>query len=167
MILEAATGARTLSDTELQQVLDHIARAVFTSGSNVRATGLAGFTWNGRVLRGSDRITAVERHYLEHVVKTQEWPVGTTLQQYLNSIRDAVLDPGSGVLSSRYAGQWQVSIVQPSGGLAGPAGGKVILVEYRVGLGYWVTAYQPAEGIRVFRSPRRTDRRWLRRPHAV
>src|SRR5262249_12064436 len=54
-----------------------------------------------------------------------------------------------------------------SGALAGPAGGKVILVEYRRGLGHWGTSYQPTEGLGVLQSAQKTDLRWLRRPRVA
>lgn len=73
LMLEAATGVRRLADDELQVVLAHVARVGLKPTPNVRATGLAGVTWQGRVLGGSDRITAAERHRLEHVVQVQEW----------------------------------------------------------------------------------------------
>ena len=164
LILDAATGVRRLTESELRQVLEHIARAGFDPTANVRAKGLSGIVWQGRVLSGSDRITAAERHYLQHVVQVQEWPSGTTLQEYLDSIRDVILDNRSGVLTCRYRGEWQLTVLRRSDRLQGPAGHSWILVEYRVGLGHWVTAFQPRDGLRVLRQPERTDVRWLRRP---
>src|SRR5581483_9149683 len=131
---------------------------------NVPAQGLAGITWQGRVLRGRDRITAAEYHFLSHVVRVQEWPLGTTLQDYLDTIRDVFLDARSGLMLSQYYGQWQLAAMRRSGAAQGPDGGPWILAEYRAGLGRWVTAYQPRSGLRVLRDPRRGRLVWLRPP---
>ena len=145
LILEAATGARPLTDEELQQVVDHVARAGFDP--TIRA---------GR--------TAAMRHFSKHVEKQQEWPQGTTLELYLESIRTIVRDPYSGICVSRYQGAWQLGIVRRSGDFRGPRGFDWVLVEYRVEIGLWVTAYQAAEGLNELASPQRTEVRWLRRP---
>ena len=57
--LEVATGVRRLTPEELREVVRHVAQTGFDPILN-RATGLAGLEWAGRVLRGSDRITAAE-----------------------------------------------------------------------------------------------------------
>lgn len=125
---------------------------------------LVGIHWRGRMLRRRDRLTPAEQHYLKHVVAKQEWPPDTTIEGYLDSIRDAILDGRNGVLLCRYQGHWQLTIVRRSGSLKGPDGFEWLLVDYRPGLGHWVTAYQPREGLRVMRSASREDVRWLRRP---
>ena len=53
------------------------------------------------MLQGSDRLIPAETHYLRHVVAQQEWPSGTTLDDYLNRLGAVVLDHRSGVLVSR------------------------------------------------------------------
>jgi hypothetical protein len=164
LILEAATGARRLSQAELQRVLEHVAQAGFDPAPNVLATGLSGVEWQGHILAGRDRITSAERHYLRHVVVRGEWPTWTRFDEYLASIRVVISDAQSGVLTSRYQQQWQFSVVRRSQDLRGPGGHDWILVEYRVGIGYWVTAYQSREGLRVLRDPSREEMRWLRRP---
>lgn len=166
VILEAATGARRLSFEELRLVLEHVAQAGFPPGANSEAHGLSGIEWQGRILRRRDRITSAERHYLDHVVVNREWPDGTTLDEYLESIRAVILDPSSGVFTSRYlqAGQqwrWQLGVVNRTGELRGPRGADWILVDYRVGVG-WTTAYQPQQRLQALVDPRREEMRWLR-----
>ena len=164
LMLEAATSIRDLGDDELQQVLEHIAIAGFDPAVNVPAAGLAEHEWEGRILMGRDRITSAARHYLRHVVLRQEWPVGTSFEHYLASLRVIILDPRSGILTSRYRGQWQLTIVCRSGSMRGPGGFDWLLVGYRLGIGYWVTAYQARDGLRALFEPNREHRRWLRRP---
>jgi hypothetical protein len=165
LIVEAAQGGPHLSETDLQRVLDHVARAGFDTSTQSRVGGLgAGVTWQGRVLAAGDRLPPQDAHYLRHVLGGQEWPPGTSLPEYVRSIRETVIDPRSGVLVSRYQGAWQLGVVGRSGAWRGPSGHRWLLVEYRVGLGHWVTAYQPRDGLRVLLSPVRTELRWLRQP---
>lgn len=106
-----------------------------------------------------------EAHYLRHVVVGREWPSGTSLADYVLSLREVVLDQRSGVMTSRYEGTWQLTVVRRAGLYQGPAGFEWILVDYRVDTGHWVTGFQPRGGLEVVeQDPRRTDVRWLQRP---
>jgi hypothetical protein len=146
LILEAATGARRLSRRDLQRIREHVARAGFDPTPDPR----------GR--------TAAENHYRKHVEGLREWPDATTREAYLASVQRVILDDRSGVLTSRYQGQWQIAFLRRPEELRGPRGTDWVVVEYRVGLGYWVTAFQPRDLERDFlRRPAREEIRWLRR----
>lgn len=165
LILGAATGARELDAVELRRVLEGVAGAGFDPRATERAGGrLAGVSWRGQLLKGSDRLAPAEVHYLRHVVVAREWPAGTSLQEYVGGIQAVILDPASAVLTSRYQGAWQLTVVRRSGPLRGPNGFAWVLVDYRVQTGHWVTAYQPGEGLQVLQRPTREGIRWLRRP---
>lgn len=165
LILEAAEGTRRLTPEEIRRVLVDVAAAGFDPHARERVRGrLAGLEWQGTVLRGSDRLPSAEVHYLRHVVAGNEWPPSTTLADYLRSIRQVVLDRRSGILASRYQGTWQLTVIRRSREWRGPEGFDWILVDYRVEIGHWVTAFQPREGLRALRQPNRKDSRWLRQP---
>jgi hypothetical protein len=164
LIVAAANGAQYLAADETRQVTEHVAAAGFDPAANVPVGGLTGQVWEGTTLRGGDRITSAARHYLRHVAIRQEWPVGTTLAQYIASIQEVVRDPRSGLMTSRYQEQWQLAVVRRSEGLRGPGGFGWVLVEYRIGIGYWVTAFQLRDGLRALFDPHREHRQWLRRP---
>lgn len=165
LLLEAATDSRQLLDDEVRQVREHIALAGFDpNGQEAVRERLTGIAWRGRTLQGRDRLPSEETHYLWHVLRREEWPSGTTVEQYRDSIRRAILDPRSGVAVGRYHGAWQVAIIGPTEQIRGPRGGDWLLVEYRLEVGHWVTAYQPEQGIdAVFADPVRSAVRWLRR----
>ena len=164
LIVEAATGARQLTTSELGQVLEHVARAGFDPNALERVRGwLAGVSWRGMTLRGRDRLPPAEVKYLWHVVSGQEWPLNTSLQDYFDSIRRVILDPRSGVFIGRYQGAWQLGVVRDADDLRGPGGSEWVLVEYRLVLGHWVTALQPRVSRDAeLRNPRRDSIRWLR-----
>lgn len=138
--------------------------AVAGGGSGSGASRLAGLQWQGRILRRSDRLPAAEVHYLRHVLHGDEWPSGTTLDQYLTSIQAAVGSPQAGVFLSRYGGEQQISFIASSGRWRGPRGSDWILVEYRVSRSHVVTVYQPPTLEEIERHRLRSDMRWLRRP---
>ena len=165
LIVEAGSASRELSGAELQRVLEHVARVGFQSATPAKASRLGGIVWQGRVLRASERLPSAEVHYLRHAVAEQEWPPGTTLAGYLQSIRDVILDPRSGVLVSQLEGEWQLTVVRQSGPLRGPAGYEWVMVDYRVSITSWVTAFQLRRGLdEITGSARRQGVRWLRRP---
>lgn len=165
LIAEAATGTRRLTPDELRRVLEHVAQAGFDPTPHARAGGrLTGVQWQGRILRGSDWLTSAEAHYLRHVTANNEWPTGTTMDDYISSIRRVILDRHSGVILSHYQGAPQLTVVRESGVLRGPSGAPWVLVDYRIGLSYWMTAFQPPAGLSVLRSSDRENIQWLRRP---
>lgn len=165
LIVEAAEGLRELSADELNQILEHVAEAGFDPSATERVRGrLASVMWAGRVLRGRDVLPPAELKYLWHVVVREEWPRGTGLTEYLDSIRQVIRDPSSGVFTSRFGGAWQLGIVRESGDLRGPEGRSWLLVEYRLATGRWVTAFQPENGLDELTRPARSDLRWQRRP---
>jgi hypothetical protein len=163
LIVAAATGTVVLSPSELRRVLEHIAQAGFDPNAREQVRGrLAGVVWQGQVLRGRDRLPPDEVHYLWHVVTRQEWPAGTTLSGYSETVRQVILDPASGVFTSRYQGALQVGIVRSSDDLRGPRDFGWLLVEYRVMTGHWTTAYQLPSIMVELQNERRGDVRWLR-----
>lgn len=163
LIREVAETGRRPTDVEVQRLREHIAQAGFHPLSLARGGGrVAGLSWRGRALRGSDPLTTAEVHYLWHVVRRREWPPGVELEAYLQSARDVVLDPTSGVFLSRYEGQLQVGLIGASGALRGPGGRSSVLIEYRVELGHWVTAFQIE--LADLSPPRRSEFRWLLMP---
>ncbi len=147
-------------------MLAHVAQAGFDPQARERAGGrLAGVWWQGRALRGSDRLPPAEAHYLRHVVVGQEWPPGTTLAEYLRSIRAVILDPQSGLATRRYEDKaWQLTIVGRSGCWRGPGDGDWIMVDYRLDTGHWMTAYQFSGDPDARVLVKGSEVRWLRRP---
>jgi hypothetical protein len=165
LILDIARIGRDPTDTEIAQIRADVAAAGFDPCAVSRAGLVAqGAAWAGRTIRSNERLSVAVAHYLRHVVAGQEWPAGTTLDDYAGSLRGAVSDPDSGIYLSRYMGVWSLAFLARSDGQRGPAGGEWILVEYRPEYGYWVTGFQPGDGLAHLASGQRTNGRWLRRP---
>ena len=158
-----------MTEDETRLVLEHVARAGFDPEARERVRGrLAGAVWQGRTLRGSDRLPPAELKYLWHVLTRREWPDGTTLHQYVESIRQVILDPCCGGFVSRFQGEWQLGLVRDSGDLRGPNGSSWILIEYRLVTNHWVTAFQPHIALaQEVANAKREGLRWLRRPRRI
>ena len=166
LILQIAQSGREATDAEIEQVRADVAAAGFDPAASMRA-GLAldGLRWSGRLIRSNDWIGNDVRHYLRHVVAQREWPPTTTFRQYIDSLRATVSDGTGGIYLSRVAGTWSVAFLAQSASWRGMRGGEWILVEYRPSYGFWVTGFQPRDGLaHVTGSPNRTDGRWLREP---
>src|SRR5438552_2787366 len=88
LIEQAASGARALAESDLHRILQYVAAAGFHPSARERVRGrLAGILWQGRTLTGTEQLPPVEVHCLWHVLRREEWPVGLTLDQYVESIR--------------------------------------------------------------------------------
>jgi hypothetical protein len=162
-IRELVRTGRPIADNELDLIRRHVAAVGFDPHALETArTTAAGVNWHGSLVQARDRLPPVEAHYLRHVVKTPQWPPGTTLSQYVESITRMILDPDSGVFVSFYQDALQFAFIGRSGSLQGPGGERWVVVEYRVDTRHWVTAHQIA--LTNVYHPRRRALRWLRRP---
>jgi hypothetical protein len=142
-----------------------VARTGFDPRATERARGrLAGVSWQGAMLSGREMLRPAEKHYLWHVVRNGEWPVGTTLVDYLTSVRQVIIDRTSGIFINRYQGELSLGFIRESRELRGPGGQEWILVQYRVSRGHWITAFQPNKGLAELGESGWSDIQWLQRP---
>jgi len=168
LLLDVAEGRRQLTSAELGAVLEHVSRVGFSLRATERVRGrLRGQIWQGRELKGSDRLPPAEVHFLTHAVARQEWPLGTDQQGYITSIRQVIRDPASGVFLNRYQTVRGLGVVRRSRHLRGPGGADWVLVQYRLGWGHWITAYQPTRGLEELDAPAWSDIQWLQQPTNV
>lgn len=147
----------------LDVVLAHIARAGFAPQPFERAGArIAGIAYRNRIIAPTDRLPSAEAHYLRHVVAVPEWPVGTTLADYLTSLETLVQARTSGVVVGRFRSRWHLATVGESGAWQGPQGHPLMMVEYRLSVSRWMTGFQLQRGLAHFQDPQRSDVRWLR-----
>jgi len=122
-------------------------------------------TLQGRTVRGRDQLPASERDYLKHVIGLREWPSGTTLQRYVDSLRSTILDPSGGIFRSSIESETLLTFVAPSGRWRGPHGGDWIIVGYGLHYGHWTTGFQPRDGLaRYADDTQKGSGRWLHQP---
>lgn len=163
LIKIAGLNIRNFTEGELSKIVSEVATAGFDPKALEVVRGrLAGMTWGDKVLRGSDRLSPAEVHYLWHAVKRKEWPAGTTIEGYIDSLRKVIRDPNTGIFVSKFSDVWQLGFVGRSGELRGIGGKEFVIIEYRTGYGHWTTGYQPVSIDDVMSDLRRTEISWLR-----
>lgn len=103
IILKLIATSRLATSDEVDTIIDHIAQAPF-------ATYLSRVP--GRIRRPlaqigiptAAKMASVEWHLLERVYLDEQWPVGTTVNQYVADLHQAVRHPNAQVWTYRYYG---------------------------------------------------------------
>ncbi len=165
LIAELAGTERDASEDEIRRIREYVAERGFDPDALERVRGRgAGIVWRGQTLRGRDQLPPAEAHYVRHVLAEQEWPLGTSLQEYLECVAQIVLDQGSGVFLSYYQDRLQLGFVGRSDHWRGEWGDDWILVDYRASTRHIVTAYQVEAPEFAANQNARRIIRWLRIP---
>ncbi len=165
LLLAAVANQHHITDVELNEIIGHVADAGFDPMARETARRpLQGQVWRGQRINAKTRLPPEVRHWLLHACVNREWPPGTTLRDYTNSLRQVVLDPDSGTFINQYKGELSLGIIRETRELRGPGGYAWLLVQYRVATGHWTTAFQPAAGIDEIAAPEWGSVIWLRRP---
>jgi hypothetical protein len=166
---EIGETGRAVAAGELERILWHVATRGFEPVMQPIYPYAVGVNYGGRTLKVSDELPADEQHYVKHVLWQQEWPVGTTLEQYKQSLIDVIVDPASGLLLNRFQGRfWHLTILRRSGPLQGQGVQDWVVVDYRGGTaaqpGHVKSAYQVQDAPRAVTISlmQRQKRRWLR-----
>ncbi len=138
----AHPNERVVSERELEDLIEM-----------VRDAG-----WDPRDYTSGERY-----HFHQHVELEREWPQGTSLQEYNESIRRLIEDPQTDVALSRHQGYLRVTFHGPTlASERGQAGQPYMVVEYSVERGYWATAFQTEEEVDTFfERGRRSEVVWL------
>lgn len=160
LIRIAGIGLRDLTSDELQSVVAHVASAGFDPNGLERCGGrLSGLVWNGKVLKGSDLLPPGEAHYLRHVVAQGEWPEGTTLSEYYQSLERVVRDENSKILVSKFGDEWQIGFL---GEKISGTKYNYLWVDYRASEQHWMSGLQIEDLDQFLLKSGRTILKWLR-----
>ena len=92
LIQQAALARRLLTDNELQQIREHVAtRALDERVVRVKRSirDIPG-TWQGRPFSALRTLSLAQIHLIERTILDQQWPPGTTLEQYVADLQDCV-----------------------------------------------------------------------------
>lgn len=101
LIRVAGLGLRALSDDELQKVVDKVAKAGFNrEHTSLVKPEMTGLVWKGKHLEVGARLPADEWRFVKHVLDRREWPEGTSLDEYLESLRAVIRSPENGIMIS-------------------------------------------------------------------
>lgn len=167
LIEELIRTGRDITDAELRELRRLVSRVGFGPTATMKASAdMTGLSWQGKIIASNDWLPNDVRHYLRHVAAREEWPVNTMLDEYVRSLRDAILDQRGDICIDKYQSTWQLTFFSRSGRWQGPGSGGWILVGYNQGHGHWATGFQPLDGL-GYRPPQfeRLERQWLQHPN--
>jgi hypothetical protein len=164
LIKFASLDLRPLTRVEIGKITNLVAERGFNDNLLEKAGGrLTGLEWQGNTIKGSDMMGSGIVHYLRHVVAGNEWPAGTTIDQYYDSISQVIKDNQTKIFVSRYSGELQIGFTRESGEYAGIKSRGLFFVEYRLKTGQVVTANQAKIIDDIINASERSDLRWIKK----
>ena len=164
LIKFASLDLRPLTNREIGKITSFVAERGFNDNLLEKAGGrLSGRKWQGNPIKGSDMLGSGVVHYLRHVVFGDEWPAGTTLEEYYDSISQVVQDTQTKVFISRYSGELQVGFIREAGKYAGTKSSGLFFIEFRLSTGSLVTANQAKIFDDIINAVERSDLKWIKK----
>ncbi|MCL4518144.1 MAG: hypothetical protein M1587_03000, partial [Thaumarchaeota archaeon] len=91
LIREFLDPKRMPTKEEIRKILDHVARAPFSTRPVKVEDELVGKTFLGRELRGKE--SSIIAHLAKRVLLEEQWSGSTTPDQYLDDLHGAIRDP--------------------------------------------------------------------------
>ena len=85
--------------------------------------------------------------YAQHVEDDEQWPVDTTPEEFLDSLRQTVLDPRSAIYltDADFSGEWSIYFVgRVRRAWRGPGGSSRVVVIFNAERHFLVTGFQPS-----------------------
>lgn len=163
LINVAANGKRALTHDELGQVVEHVAGVGFDPMPNARVLKkYDGLIVNGQTLRTGDRVPTGYIHFAKHVIDNGEWPAGTSYEDYIKSLERVASNPKTGILLSRYPqNELQLTLFGKGTVSSGAIKSDIIIVNYRVSRGAWMTGHYLTENLDEFLKSL-GETKWLR-----
>lgn len=143
LIRDAVDSRRRLSVEELRHVLEHVADVPFATRPVKAHREVQGREYLGYRLEG--KLPSLVAHLAKRVLKDEQWPVGTTPQQYLADLRQAIRSPEAQLYTYRYGigarAQHCLGILAPNH-VQGPKNRALLWVVYSATYGRITTGYQ-------------------------
>jgi len=164
LIKFASLELRPLNGVEINKIVEHVMTQGYDDNLLQKVPAmLDGFEFNGKTVSRGDMIGSGINHYLKHVIRQQEWPDGTTYNDYLASIREVLSDPNKEIVVSHYEESLQIGFLADSGKWRGVFGYGKIWVEYRPKISHIITAFQLNDIEELFENQPRTGIVWISR----
>jgi hypothetical protein len=115
-------------------------------------------------VRSGDPIDVRLAKYLQHAVREEQWPAGTSFAEFIRCLDQLVRSDLSGIFADQRPSGWVLTFVGRSEVWGGIDGGPCIVVLYDCRHERLVTAFQPTRGLSyVEDNARVTGGRWLTR----
>ena len=165
-IATLVAAGRSPTRDALRPLRDHVvARALRRRVLVPAQREIAGLQVGRTAIRTGDPIDARVAKYLRHAVRQEQWPSGTSIDEYLGSLIGVVESDDSGVFVDLRGPRWVVTFVARSGIWEGETGGPYIVVMYDCQQDRLLTAFQPDRGLEYVEDNEQVvSGIWLRRP---
>jgi hypothetical protein len=146
LIHELIVHPRPATERELQLITDRIASAPFNRDIQNVPARVRGWKYLGVTIgRNADSLFL---HLVRRVIGDEQWAVGTTVDEYVESLRRAVRDPMARLALYRQWGARHMAVViAPTGNVLGPervgpdAQANIIVI-YNATRGILISGYQ-------------------------
>lgn len=160
LIRNAVNEYRKLNEQELRYIIKHVAtrplddRVVRVKGEIRRLPG----KWKGTPFTDLLRLSLAEIHLIERTVMNQQWPLDTTLEQYIYDLWQAVKNAEQ-IYTYTFNGQPYIGFLA-SNHVKGPNSEPFLWVAYSAAYGVIRTGYQVTKIEEIFRNGFPID--WLK-----
>jgi len=149
LIIALIESRRRATDEELSQLVAHVAQAPFASRL-VRPPHWWREALARRGIAVPARVPASEAHLLKRIHYDQQWPVGTTTDQFVADLRLAIRRPDARVWTYEYFGEPYIGLLAPSHIRGTPGAKSYIFVAYSARYGTLTTGYQASGPETIF-----------------
>jgi hypothetical protein len=151
---------RSATTEEIEQILEHLATAAFTTQTVRVPVKHRGLSYEGRVLGA--REDSLFYHLVKRVLVEEQWAAGTTATEYLGDLRQAARSPQIQLVVYQRGGGHLAAVLAPTTVAPARQGAQpqpYIYLLYSADRGILITGYQ-ASGLAEIHLP--GDARWLR-----
>lgn len=151
LILKLIETGRQASTEEVAAIIAHVAQAPFATYLSRTPAELRELLAQKGVSLTA-RHSSLERHLFKRVYEEQQWPVGTTAEEYVRDLQKAVVHPQAQIWTYRYFGQSFVGFLAPSHVENAIKSEPYIFVAYNPVYQTITTGYQASGSHRIFTS---------------
>ena len=141
IILELVATLRFAAEDEIATLIAHVAQAPFASYLARVPNELRQLLAQHNVQTPA-KLPSVEWHLLKRIYDERQWPKGTTTDDYIKDLQQAVQHPEVAVWTYRYFGRPYASFLAPSHLHFAPLSLPYIYVAYDPQYGTITTGYQ-------------------------
>ena len=150
LILTLIRTARQATDEEVQQLVSHVAQAPFSS----RLLKINRWLHKELKARGvqfaSDKLPSVEIHLLKRIHLDRQWPPGTTVNQFVADLHQAVQHPGVQIWTYHWLSEAFAGFLAPSHVQNVPNPEAFIFVAYNADRSVIQTGFQASSPEAIF-----------------
>lgn len=150
LLLTLVNLNRQATDEELSQMITHVAQAPFSSRP-VKMTRWLRQALEARGVRSpGEKLPSVDIHLLKRLYLDRQWPTGTTVEQFLADLHQAVRHPAVQVWTYRWLGEACAGFLSPSPLQHVPNPEAYIFVAYSADHGVIRTGFQASSPDAIF-----------------